>query len=133
MPTQRSFSTGGGFANHFERENDWEEVNFPPVDLPNAEVSIWAPGGTAAEMYHVWFYLCEYGGGARTVTLGRDYGSGGALGAGEYWLNTFAVAANGNIDWTGPFQVRGNDDIRGHDGGAGGNVVSIHLRIKRIW
>lgn len=136
MPTHVFQLVGGGieqFPVGVELPEDWVEVNFPPVDLPNAEGNIWAPAGTSAEMYWVWFYLCEYGGGARTVTLGRDYGAGGALGAGEYWLNAYALGANNILDWKGPFQVRGDDQIRGLDGGAGGNVVSCHLRIVRKW
>jgi hypothetical protein len=108
------------------------DIDFPPADLPNAEALIWTPPSTGAEIYYVWFYLCEYGGVGCNVTLGRDYGAGGGLGAGEFWLNTFAIGANSTLDWRGPFPVRGADRIRGDDGGAGGNVICCHLRIKRV-
>lgn len=136
MSTQESYSRGGGgqsSPSSYEKSNDWAEVNFAPIDLPNAEGDIWAPGGTSSEMYHVWFYLCERAGGAQTITLGRDYGAGGGLGAGEYWLKSYAMAANTIVDWMGPFQVNGADKIRGLDDGGGGVDVCIHLRIKRIW
>lgn len=136
MSTRESYPFGGGgveLPTHREVPNDWREVNFPPVDLANAEGSVWLPGGTTAEMYHLWFYLNNRNAGVVNVTLGRDYGAGGALGAGEYWLNAEPVNGPGVYGWVGPFQVRGDDDVRGLDGGAGGNVVSCHLRIQRIW
>jgi len=108
-----------------------------PTVLPNAEGDIWDPSTdfNANDYFHVWVYLCEYGGGARTVTIGLDVGSAGSLGNGEYWLYQHALAANTvlTLNEGNPFFMSGDDQIRGLDNGAGGNVVSVHFRVEKVW
>jgi len=106
-----------------------------PTVLPNAEGDIWDPAAdfNANDFFHVWFYLCNYTAASVDVTLGLDVASAGSLGNGEYWLYQYTLPANSYMDWTGPFFMSGDDQIRGLDNGAGGSDVSVQLRVERVW
>lgn len=111
-------------------------VNVPSAYLSNAGGNVWAPGTdfNNNDKMLVWIYLCNVSGAEVTdVGVGLDIGSGGTLAGSEYWLYNITIPANGYLDWTGPFPMFGDDQIRGTDGGNGGAAVAAHLLVKLVW
>lgn len=107
-------------------------VQVDPVNIPAADWLLWNPGATATELYEVYFLVVnnDAGGAPVTVSVGVDLAAGGALAAPEYWMFNEVIPYPGNSSWRGPFQMAGDDDIRGVASAA--LDAAIHFFIRRI-
>lgn len=107
-------------------------VYVPPQTMPNAEGALWTPGVADTIHYEVNFIVVNvFGAVTGPVTVGQDIAAGGGLFLPEFWMYQEFLAWPGTSSWRGPFFMRGNDVIRGLDGG-GANQSNIHFRVKRV-
>ena len=89
-------------------------VDVAPIQVPSTEADLWAPGEIDTVRYKVKFLVVNDGSAAVTVTIGRDPDdSGSDIGRPEFWMDSEVVPFPGTSGWRGPFDMHGDDAVRG--------------------